>query len=188
MDASHDRRLVNRAVRGDSAAFGEFYRTHIRSLLAFFLQRTGSAEVAADLAHETWVAALEAAPTYRGDGSPAAWLYGIARNKLALSRRRGRVEAGARERLARERLVVTDEDVAAIANLADVLPADTPALDLLERLPEAQREALRARMLDELAYPEIAQRLECSEAVVRQRVSRALRSLRAHAGQEGRGG
>lgn len=126
MDASHDRRLLDHAARGDSTAFGDFYRIHARSLLAFFLQRAGSAEVAADLAHETWVAALEALPRYRGDGSPAAWLYGIARHKLALSRRNGRVESGARDRLARERLVLTDEDVTGIAKLADALPADTP--------------------------------------------------------------
>ena len=29
-------------------------------------------------------------------------------------------------------------------------PPATPALELLERLPEPQREAIRARMLDEL--------------------------------------
>jgi RNA polymerase sigma factor (sigma-70 family) len=178
LDAHHDRRLLHAAAPGDGGAFGEFYQRHVRSPLAFFLHRTGSAEIATDLAHETWVPALEAVARYRGDGSPAAWLYGIARHKLALSSRRGRVEASTRERLAQEPLVVIGEDVETIENLADVLPVATPALDLLERLPEPQREAIRARMLDELEYPEIARRLECSEAVARQRVSRGLRSLR----------
>lgn len=178
MDAHHDRRLLHATPRGDGGAFGEFYQRHIRSLLAFFLHRIGSAEVAADLAHEAWVAALEAVARYRGDGAPAAWLYGIARHKLALSRRRDYVEASARERLAQEPLVVTGENVETNENLADVLPVATPALDLLERSPEPQREAIRARMLDELESPEIARLLECSEAVVRRRASRGLRSLR----------
>ncbi len=185
--SSADRQLLYEAARGDPGAFGEFYRRHVRSLLAFFVQRTGAAEVAADLAHETWVAALEGLSRYRGDGPPAAWLYGIARRKLALSRRRGRVEASARERLAREALELTASDLEEIAGLADLLPADTPALDLLERLPEPQREAIRARMLDELDYPEIATGLRCSEAVVRQKVSRGLRALRADAESGGLG-
>lgn len=185
MEALHDRQLLRYAANGDSAAFGEFYRRHARSLLAFFLQRTGRPEVAADLGHETFVAAFESIESYRGDGPPAAWLYGIARRKLALSRRHGRVEASARERLACEPLELTDSDVADISRLGELLPVDTPALDLLERLPEPQREAIRARMLDELEYPEIARGLQCSEAVIRQRVSRGLRTLRSDAEHEG---
>lgn len=178
MDAHDDRWLLDAAARGEASAFGEFYRRHVRSLIAFFLHRTGSAEVAADLAHETWVEALRGVGRYRGDGAPAAWLYGIARHKLALSRRRGRVEASARERLGRDALEFDDADTEQIERLAAVLPVATPALDLLERLPEPQREAIRARMLDEQEYPEIARNLQCSEAVVRQRVSRGLRTLR----------
>jgi RNA polymerase sigma-70 factor (ECF subfamily) len=183
--SSSDRQLLSEAARGDAGALGEFYGRHARSLLAFFVHRTGAAEVAADLAHETWVAALEALSSYRGDGPAGAWLYGIARRKLALSRRRGRVEASARERLAREALPLTAADVEEIAGLAALLPAETPALDLLERLPEPQREAIRARMLDELDYPEIASGLSCSEVVVRQRVSRGLRTMRAEAERGG---
>jgi RNA polymerase sigma factor (sigma-70 family) len=184
-DLSPDRRLLAMAAQGDREAFGAFYRRHARSLLAFFLHRTGSAELAADLAHETWVAVLQGLSSYRGDGPPAAWLYGVARRKLALSRRRGRVEAAARERLGREELELTAADVAEIAQLAGLLPLDTPALELLERLPEPQREAIRARMLDEFAYPEIAAGLRCSEGVVRQRVSRGLRTLRREAERHG---
>lgn len=184
MEALHDRQLLRDAANGGSAAFGEFYQRHARSLPAFFLQRTGKAEVAADLGHETFVAAFECIASYRGEGPPAAWLYGIARRKLALSRR-GRVEASARERLARDPLELTDSDVADISRLGELLPLATPALDLLERLPEPQREAIRARMLDELEYPDIARGLQCSEAVVRQRVSRRMRTLRSDAERDG---
>jgi len=38
---------------------------------------------------------------------------------------------------------------------------------------------LLARIVDERDYPEIAESLECSELVVRKRVSRALEALRA---------
>jgi DNA-directed RNA polymerase specialized sigma24 family protein len=41
-----------------------------------------------------------------------------------------------------------------------------------------QFEALRARVLDERGYEDIARQLECSTAVVRKRVSRAISTLR----------
>jgi RNA polymerase sigma-70 factor (ECF subfamily) len=141
--------------------------------------------VAADLASETFAAALAGVRTYRGEAEPGSWLYGIARRKLALSRRRGRVESSARARIAMCRLQLEQSDIDEIASLANALPPATPALDLLERLPEPQREAIRARMLDELEYPVIARGLRCSEAVVRQRVSRGLRTLRTELDRRG---
>ena len=174
-----DRELLGAAARGTTEAFGAFYGRHARPLLGFFMWRTGNRELAADLTSETFAAAFAGVSAYRGDGDPAAWLYGIARRKLAISRRRGRVESSARAQLAMARLHLEASDLTEIAALAATLPEDTPTLDLLERLPGPQREAIRARMLDELAYPEIASDLRCSEAVVRQRVSRGISALRA---------
>lgn len=49
---------------------------------------------------------------------------------------------------------------------------------LLQALPGDQREAVRARILDERPYSEIARELRTSELVVRKRVSRGLATLR----------
>ena len=49
----------------------------------------------------------------------------------------------------------------------------------LAGLPEEQRRAIHARVVHDREYAEIAGELRCSEAVVRQRVSRGLRTLRA---------
>jgi RNA polymerase sigma-70 factor (ECF subfamily) len=46
-------------------------------------------------------------------------------------------------------------------------------------LPAEQRDAVLARVVDERPYPEIAAEMNCSELLVRQRVSRGLRQLRA---------
>jgi RNA polymerase sigma-70 factor (ECF subfamily) len=42
--------------------------------------------------------------------------------------------------------------------------------------------ALQARVLDEREYDDIARELRCSEAVVRKRASRALKTLRTAIG------
>lgn len=113
-------------------------------------------------------------------GSARGWLFGIARHELAQSWRRGRVDARARRRLGIEPLVLSDENLERIDRLGEAGAVDS--LTLLETLPADQRAAVRARVIDGLDYPEAARALGCSELVVRQRVSRGLRRLRALVG------
>jgi RNA polymerase sigma factor (sigma-70 family) len=163
----------------DPDAFGELYRRHERSMAAFLMRRTGSAEVAADLTSEVFAAALLA---WRRGATPGvserAWLYGIAQHKLIDSYRRGRVEDEARRQLEMRPTVITDESLAEI----EALTADTPTLELVAELPAVQRTAVTARVVDEREYGEIAQELRLSEQIVRKRVSRGLARLRAAIG------
>jgi len=171
-DAPDDELLTS--TRAEPAAFGAFYRRHEDRVLGYFLARVGDPEVAADLTAETFAAALASAHRFRPRKEPAsAWLFGVARNNLAMSRRRGRVEARARRRLGMAPLVLTDDAVERIAAL------DHTALTLVDELPDDQQDALRARVIDERDYADIARDLRCSEAVVRKRVSRGLEILRA---------
>ena len=133
-------------------------------------------EVTADLAAEVFATALVSARRYRDrDGGTAGpWLRGIADNKLRESRRRRRVEDRARRRLGLEPEALTDRDLERVEELAG-----TPeVLGLVDGLPERQRAAVRARVIDEREYAEIAAELRCSPMVVRQQVSRGLSRLR----------
>jgi RNA polymerase sigma factor (sigma-70 family) len=155
------------------------YRSHARRIAGYLMRVTGDAEVAADLTAETFAAALLSRDRYRADmGAPTTWLYAIAANKLKDWRRRGYAEDRARRRLRIERPALSEDDVAEFNRLADEVSADA----LLEVLPADQRSALRARVLDERAYGEIAVAEGVSEAAVRQRVSRGLSSLRQRIG------
>jgi DNA-directed RNA polymerase specialized sigma24 family protein len=58
------------------------------------------------------------------------------------------------------------------------------ALARIAALPADQREAVVGRVVEERGYDELAARLECSESVVRQRVSRGLRAMRARIEEE----
>lgn len=172
-----DLELLRAARAGDGQAFGAFYSRRRAVVLAFLRRRTASPEVAADLLAETFAAALAAVLDSERElaGEPVAWLMTIARNKSTDSLRRGQVEQVARRRLALEPLSLDDEDLRRIDELAD---ATDVAVELAAALPREQFEALRARILDEQDYSQIAGTLRCSEAVVRKRVSRALQTLR----------
>ena len=55
---------------------------------------------------------------------------------------------------------------------------------LLERLSPEQRDAIRAHVIDERPYGEIASWQGTSEAVVRKRVSRGLAAVRKRMGPD----
>lgn len=173
-----DEELLRRAVEvSDGEAFAELYRRHSGAVLAFLRRRVPTPELALDLTAETFAAAIETAHRYRGEAPVGAWLYGIARNKLLESLRRGRVEDAARRRLAHEPLSVSDDDLDIVEDRA---AAGASELDAhLAALPPEVRDALVARIVEERDYEEIAAELACSEQVVRKRVSRGLRRLRA---------
>jgi RNA polymerase sigma-70 factor (ECF subfamily) len=160
--------------------FATFYRRHAASLTAFFLRRTGNAEVAADLVAETFAAALAGAARFDPVQGPAvAWLYGIARNQLGLAQRRGRVEDRARRRLGMEPLLLTDAAIERVEALAAAEATADALRAAMDALPPEQRFAVEARVIGEMGYPEIAVAARASEPVVRQRVSRALARLRS---------
>ena len=167
--------LLGATADGQREAFSVFYERHRASVLGYFMHRVGDPEVAFDLTAETFAAAISASPRFRAGGAPAAaWLFGIAANKLRESARRGRVEDEARRRLQMEPIVLENADVEEIVALA----AERPALELLGLLPPEQRRAVQAHVIDERPYADIATELQCSEAVIRQRVHRGLARIR----------
>jgi RNA polymerase sigma factor (sigma-70 family) len=161
----------------DPDAFGAFYDRFEAEVLTFFWRATHRADLAADLTAEVFAAALASAGAFRPElGRARAWLFGIARHELADTWERGRVEDRARRRLALEPLVLSDEALERIEELGS--GGCNGALRLLEDLPAEQRAAVTGRVVEDRDYEELARSLCCSESVVRQRVSRGLRSLR----------
>lgn len=172
-----DAQLLAAIARCDDRAFSAFYRRHLALVVGWCARRTNP-EQAADLTAEVFAAVLIAAARYEPThDSAAGWLLGIARNVLGHSLRRGQVDARARRRLGSAPLAVDDRDLAHVLELADD-PASSVSV-LLADLPDDERTAVRARVIEERDYREIARSLGCSELVVRKRVSRGLARLRA---------
>jgi RNA polymerase sigma factor (sigma-70 family) len=166
------------AARADPEAFRELYGRYADRIHRYFLRRTREAESAYDLTAETFAQAwlVRARFVDLADGSAAPWLYGIARNVLLMSVRRGELERGAAQRLGvLERLGRDDIASAAPPGEAWADGAD----ELLDTLPPSQREAVRLRVLEDLEYAEVAAQLGTSPSAARVRVHRGLSALRA---------
>jgi len=152
-------------------------------LAGWLVRRTRQPELAADLTAEVFAAAYLAARRFRAGPEPAgAWLLGIARHKLLASARRERSADAARQRLAMERVQLSRESIEALEALVT-----SGALELLDGLPEDQRQAVRARILDEVDYDELAANAGVSLAVARKRVSRGLAAIRRRLERQGDG-
>jgi RNA polymerase sigma factor (sigma-70 family) len=162
------------ATASDPEAFAVFYGRHVRGVLSFFRRRVDGPEIAFDLTAETFAAALEAVPRYEPRPDPArGWLYGIAWNKLHEAQRRGRADDAVRRALGMDPIVLTDAGVDRIEAVSG-----GRVLAELKRLPGPQQQAVAAKVLEDRSYQEIATELQCSESVVRQRVSRGMRAIR----------
>jgi DNA-directed RNA polymerase specialized sigma24 family protein len=126
-------------------------------VLGFFVNATGRSDLAADLTAETVARALEAVAAFDPTrGRADQWVFGIARNVHAESYRRRRVEASARVRLGMPELILDDYTAETIARLSS---GHGDASLALASLPNEQRQAIEARVLDERAYPDIAHEL-----------------------------
>jgi len=162
------------AADADAGAFGELYRRHASSVHGWFRRRLEWA--ASDLTAETFAQAWLSRRSFRdeSEGSALPWLFGIARNVARESARRNEVETRARRRLGLSTDLASEDGYEAVEERLS--PRGALARGL-EALPEHEREALELRVVDELPYPEVADRLGVRPAAARLRVSRALRRL-----------
>jgi RNA polymerase sigma-70 factor (ECF subfamily) len=162
-------------LRADASGFRELYGRYAERIHGYHLRRCGNLDAAHDLTAETFAQAWLARRRFRDEagGSISPWLYGIARNVLLESVRRGRIEReaamrlGVFERLDREPAAV-EPDEAWLDGLDDAL-AD---------LSDAERAAIELRVVEGLDYDAVAAALSTTAPAARVRVSRGLAALR----------
>jgi RNA polymerase sigma factor (sigma-70 family) len=169
-----DAELIH-AARSEPRAFRELYDRYAERVYRFHVGRTRDADAAHDLTAETFAQAWLGRMRFRNEagGSAGPWLFGIARNLLSTSVRRGRLERAACARLGiLERL---DREPAAVEPDESWLDGLDEAL---AELPENQLDALRLRFADDLPYDELADALGTTPQAARVRVHRGLSALR----------
>jgi RNA polymerase sigma factor (sigma-70 family) len=164
------------AARGDTRAFRELYERYAARIYGYHLRRSRDPHAAHDLTAETFAQAWLSRGRFRDEanGSAGPWLFGIARHVLLVSVRQRRVEATASERLGL--LSGLDRDRAPEPEERWLDGLD----EALASLPEAQQDAIRLRIVEDLSYDEAADRLAVTPQAVRARVSRGLSALRKH--------
>lgn len=155
-------------------------REHGAALGRLCMALLGDQAEAEEATQEALVAAYRSFGSYRGEGSPKAWLYGVARKVCAK-----RLATRSRQ----ERKLRLVHDAEAEAKLPDeVVEAKRRAARVraaLDELRPSEREAVVLRYGSGLAYRKVGEACGIDEAAARKRVSRALARLRELLAEEG---
>lgn len=177
---------VAAAVKGDRTAAARVLELVQPGVVRYCRSRVGGSEranlSADDVVQEVLIAVLSALPGYRDQGRPfMAFVYGIASHKVADAHR-----GAARNK--------SDP----VEYLPEVLSTDTGPEDrlldgevsravkqLLETLPEKQREIVRLRVVVGLSAEETAEIVDSTAGAVRVAQHRAMKQLRAKIEKDG---
>jgi RNA polymerase sigma-70 factor (ECF subfamily) len=144
-----------------------------------------------DLVQSAYLRAFRFAATFRG-GDPRAWLLTIVRNTYYTSLRDGQphmADVSFDEELHGAAAVEHSEAQAGLDPAAIALQRDTGRTvnQALEQLPQAFREVLVLKEMDDLSYKQIAQVAEIPIGTVMSRLARARKMLLACLRQDGTG-
>ena len=183
-----DEALMLAYAGGDAAAFATLYDRHERAVYRFLLRSAGSAELAADLLQETWLAVVRHAATYEVRARFSTWLYGIARNKLIDHWRARRPEISLDEPAANDpelndpgdsRVEHLEADRAWQPEVRALSQQQARAyLAAVEALPPVQREAFLLQAEGELTLEEIGELTGVGRETVKSRLRYAQARLR----------
>ena len=168
---SDDAHLAHRA-HSDADAFAELYRRHVTGVYRYHMAHTGNVKDAEDLTSQTFMAALEGIRSYRGTGSFAAWIMGIASRKRALFFRGSKPEVPLEAALHIPTSdLPTDKAAARRLQMEQVYHA-------LKQISPERAEALSLCFFGGLNPAEASRILRKSEAAVKMLISRGLHDLR----------
>lgn len=162
-----DGALLDAIARGSKAAFQSYYERHAGRLLGYVLRVTKDRSLAEDVVQEVFTAIWQKASSYRAEqGTPLAWMYMIARNKLVDRWRRGMPVVSEAERPV---LALVQEDPELAMSLERAL----------EGLSPEQRQAVELSVLGGYTHEEAATELAVPLGTLKSRVRLALRHMRA---------
>jgi RNA polymerase sigma-70 factor, ECF subfamily len=161
-----DRSLVE-AAQADPARFIELYEQYVDRVYAFVSRRTHDRATAEDVTSEVFQQALAHLGRFEWRGVPfIAWLFRIASNALA-------------DRW-RQRARDSHDLPAEIPDTSELEDLERRVIlfQLVDRLPDLQRQVIQMRFVEEKSIREIAASLGRSEGAVKQLQLRALENLR----------
>src|SRR5438105_13442044 len=165
---------ADRIRAGDVDAFEALYRKYWQPLYAFAFRYVRSKEDAEELGQEVFFRIWRGRAQWMPAGAVRNYLYLAVRNaardrleRAAVARRLGR--AG------RVGQLVTGTEIQSDLEAADLVAAVQRALD---DLPPKRSAVCKLRLIDELSYAQIAERLGISEKTVETQLARGLKFLR----------
>ncbi len=176
-----DRELLNDYLQGNKSAISTLIEKYNRRVRDYIRMMVGDADVAADIAQETFIKAVRVIDEgrYTDSGKFQSWIMRIAHNKALDYFRAQKNNNAVSESSAGYNVLGTmkyaDKSVED-SMISEQISADIRAL--VELLPEEQREVVKMRYYSDLSFKEIAEQTGVSINTALGRMRYALINLR----------
>lgn len=176
LGVSGEQVLLQRAKKGEIAAFEALVNAYERRVYALALRSTGSEADAADITQEVFLRAYRALPTFRGESGLSTWLYRITVNLCVdLARKNNPTDSLDEEHAGSiPETRGAHQPEAALANSELRRELDIA----LGMISEEHRKIVILRDVAGMSYTDIAAALDLEEGTVKSRLARARKALR----------
>jgi RNA polymerase sigma-70 factor, ECF subfamily len=172
-----DDELVAAVAAGDRQALELLYRRHAPWLAGRLAARTTSRELAEEALQDTFLAAWRGARSYHGTGEVPAWLWGIARRRLAsLARRQPHGGLSLAAAADRADQAAGPEEAALGRDASDRIRL------AVAHLPDDQRAAITAVVYQGQSITQAALATGVAEGTIKSRLHRARLHIRKELG------
>jgi RNA polymerase sigma-70 factor, ECF subfamily len=168
-----DDQLVRAVAAGDRTALELLYRRHAPWLAGRLATRTSSRDLAEEALQDTFLAAWRSARAYHGTGEVPAWLWGIARRRLASLARRQPPGSLALDAAGERVDPATGPEEAVLGRDASARIRLTVA-----HLPVEQRAAITAVVYEGQSIEQAAHAAGVAEGTIKSRLHRARLQIR----------
>lgn len=170
--------LLQRARKGEMAAFESLVSAYERRVYSLALRSTGSEADAADVTQEVFLRAYRSLDTFRGESGFSTWLYRITTNLCVdLARKNSAVQTGSLD----DEPAVEVPDMHAGRQPEEALENSELRRELdtaLSMVSEDHRKIVILRDVAGMSYADIAAALGLEEGTVKSRLARARAALR----------
>lgn len=173
-------KIVQRARRGDAAAFEQLVTAYRDRVYRLALRLCGNGADADEAAQEAFLAAWRGLPNFRGESRFSTWLYQLATHAaIDLMRREKRHAAGDIDE------VDAPDSAPSPHQQAERNEQRQAVREAVLALPPEQRQVIVLRFMEELSYEEIGAALHLPVGTVKSRLNRAKAALREILSQKG---
>jgi RNA polymerase sigma-70 factor (ECF subfamily) len=173
-----DQQLVTASKRGDQDAFARLVQRYQRRIFNLVYRMLQHYEEASEITQETFLAAWQGLPSFRGDARFATWLYRIAYNcalKQLETRKRDRALQAA---LQAEQALESEDNFDRASAQIDEREQQAFVQESLSHLPAKYRIVLILRHLQDMTYEEMAEILTMPVGTIKTHLFRARNLLK----------
>ena len=170
--------LVDASQRGDQDAFAQLVQRYQRRIFNLVFRILQQYDEASEITQETFLAAWQGLPSFRGDARFPTWLYRIAYNCSLKQLEQRKRERALQAAMQAEQLLQHAGDSERTDSALEARERQSMVHEQLASLPAKYRIVLVLRHLQEMTYEEIAETLTMPIGTIKTHLFRARNLLK----------